>query len=396
MEPYDGSRLTEFRQLKAEIRGSREYLVVGIDIAKERHHAFFGTAMGKTLLRRLVVDNTREGFENLCFHADTLKTRHRLKRVVFGLEPTADYHKPLGEYLITHGYTVVLVAGTAVKRNRELLDGRWDKHDTKDSANVADLVVQGKCLFYEFPPPAIRALRSLLSLKRRLKREEHGYRVRIRNHLIAQYFPEMDHYFSYGEGSAIVRWCLDPGEMAALPVTEFVRRVCSRNGGEAQRRRLGEIHRKAHSSIGCGTNPAVAFEAKLLTDGLRQMQAMLRQIDAEIKDICHGFPEYPCILSIPGFGPDISATVLLDDRQSPPVREREAGAENGGTGSECRAEREDRGCPGALEKRQRASSLLPSTRRRSLPPRETGTLWPTSRISSTAATGSEGSARRCG
>jgi len=96
MEPYDGSRLTEFRQLKAEIRGSREYLVVGIDIAKERHHAFFGTAMGKTLLRRLVVDNTREGFENLCFHADTLKTRHQLKRAVFGLEPTADYHKPLG------------------------------------------------------------------------------------------------------------------------------------------------------------------------------------------------------------------------------------------------------------------------------------------------------------
>jgi transposase len=63
-----------------------------------------------------------------------------LKKVVFGMEPTADYHKPLGEYLITHGHMVVLVAGTAVKRNRELLDGRWDKHDTKDAANVADLV----------------------------------------------------------------------------------------------------------------------------------------------------------------------------------------------------------------------------------------------------------------
>jgi hypothetical protein len=35
------------------------------------------------------------------------------------------------------------VAGKAVKDNRELLDGRWDKNDTKDSANVADPVSQG-------------------------------------------------------------------------------------------------------------------------------------------------------------------------------------------------------------------------------------------------------------
>ena len=37
-----------------------------------------------------------------------------------------------------------LVAGAAVKHNRTLLDGRWDKHDTKDSANIADLICQGK------------------------------------------------------------------------------------------------------------------------------------------------------------------------------------------------------------------------------------------------------------
>ena len=59
------------------------------------------------------------------------------------MEPTANYHKPLGEYLITQGRTVVLVSGVTVKRNRESLDGRWDKHDVKDSANVADLISQG-------------------------------------------------------------------------------------------------------------------------------------------------------------------------------------------------------------------------------------------------------------
>jgi len=99
MDKNDDSRLAEFCQLKREIRGSTQHLVVGIDIAKERHHAFFGTPSGKTLLHRLVFDNSKEGFEKLCFQTDILQTQHCLAKVVFGMEPTADYHKPLGEYL---------------------------------------------------------------------------------------------------------------------------------------------------------------------------------------------------------------------------------------------------------------------------------------------------------
>ena len=57
MNVVDGIRIEEFRQFKKEIRGSKEYLIVGIDVAKDKHHAFFGTANGKTLLRRLVFGN---------------------------------------------------------------------------------------------------------------------------------------------------------------------------------------------------------------------------------------------------------------------------------------------------------------------------------------------------
>jgi len=35
---------------------------------------------------------------------------------------------------------VVYVTNEAIKKNRALLDGRWDKNDTKDAANVADLI----------------------------------------------------------------------------------------------------------------------------------------------------------------------------------------------------------------------------------------------------------------
>ena len=167
-------RLEEFRQLRKKIRGSREYLIVGIDVAKEKHNAFFGTATGKTLFKRLVFENSKEGFERLVRQTEAIKVQNNLKGVVFGMEPTSNYHKPLGEYLIKSEHNVVLVSGVAVKNNRELLDGRWDKHDLKDSANVADLISQGKCQYYEYPCREVRDLRGLLSLKRKFKKQAQG------------------------------------------------------------------------------------------------------------------------------------------------------------------------------------------------------------------------------
>jgi len=86
------------------------------------------------------------------------------------------------------GSSGVYATNEAIKKNRSLIDGRWDKNDTKDSANVADLVAQGKCHYYDLPDQRLRDLRSLLLLRKRLKKQ-----VTVagadRNNLVAQYFP---------------------------------------------------------------------------------------------------------------------------------------------------------------------------------------------------------------
>jgi transposase len=57
MNNVDSIRLEQFRQIRKEIRGSEDYLIVGIDVAKNKHYAFFGTATGKTLLKQLFFEN---------------------------------------------------------------------------------------------------------------------------------------------------------------------------------------------------------------------------------------------------------------------------------------------------------------------------------------------------
>ncbi len=312
MNEEDRTRLEEFRQFRKEVRGSAEYLLVGIDVAKDKHHAFFGTATGKTLFKRLVFENSREGFQKLLVQAEAMKVQGGLKRVVFGMEPTANYHKPLGEHLIRCGHWVVLVSGVAAHENRKTLDGRWDTNDTRDAANVADLVSQGKCLFYEFPIGALQDLRNLLSLKRRFKRQEHGYRVRIRNHLVAKYFPELDQYYKQSESTslAIVHWCLDPSVIAGLEYKRFVEMVAPGKGRISRENRLQAIWKLAVDSIGCEAGPTVEFEAQVMVGGLKQIRDALRSIEEKIQEICSQFPEYEYLLSIPGFGPDVSSKVL--------------------------------------------------------------------------------------
>jgi len=263
------SRLEEFRQFRREVRGSREYLLVGIDIAKEKHYAFFGMATGKTLLRRLVFENNLEGFGKLLDQARALRDQNGLPRMVFGMEPTGNYHKPLGEHLIRCGHLVVLVSGVAACENRKTLDGRWDTNDTRDAANVADLMSQGKCLFYEFPVGPLSDLRNLLSLKRRFKRVEHGYQVRIRNHLLAKYFPELDRYYRRPTPTnlAIVRWGLDPSVIAGLEYNRFAEMVSSSRGRISQEKRLQAIWKLAVDSVGCEAGPTVMFEAKVMVEG---------------------------------------------------------------------------------------------------------------------------------
>ena len=312
MKQDDLIRVEQFRQLRKQIRGSENYLIVGIDVAKHKHHAFFGTATGKTLFKRLVFDNGREGFDRLLIQTEAIKVQHGLEEAVFGLEPTANYHKPLGEFLIKRGHSVGLISSVAVKRNRELLDGRWDKHDTKDAANVADLISQGKFLFYELPCQELRDLRSLLSLKRKLKKLEHGLRIRIRNHLVAQYFPELDRLYGQRESEnlAIVRWCLNPAVIGALGYEKFFHLVTTRDRGISQHKRLRAIWEKAAASIGCDVGEAVEFEAEVLVETLKGLREAIKTTDYRIKNIGCSLPEFNYLLTIPGFGPDVSAKVI--------------------------------------------------------------------------------------
>jgi transposase len=78
MTVKDCTDVQEFWQLRKDIRGSDRHLIVGIDVAKDDHRAFFGTANGKTLLKQLTFKNDIEGFDKLLARVKEMKVKHSL------------------------------------------------------------------------------------------------------------------------------------------------------------------------------------------------------------------------------------------------------------------------------------------------------------------------------
>lgn len=308
-------RLALFRQLKATVRGSEQVLVVGIDVAKNNHHAFFGTPNGRTLRKSLVFENSVKGFEQLRSMTRDMRHQHGLGEVVYGVEPTASYHKPLAEYLIRQNEQVVYVSNVAVAKNRALLDGRWDKNDKKDAANVADLIGQGRCLYYDMPQESLRELRSLIAFRARLKREEHALRMRLRNNVFAQYFPELDMLCTRARQMddlvlSVAQHSLDPNQICGMDFEAFLKLVTKRKVTVGQEKRLRDLWEISKESAGCPVHDAARWEAQSLVTQLKAIREIVKDNEQRMEDLAKRSPEYECLLSIPGFGPIVSAMVL--------------------------------------------------------------------------------------
>jgi transposase len=91
---------------------------------------------------------------------------------------------------------------------------------------------------------------------------------------------------------------------------EFRRNVAPGRINIAQQKHLQAIWRAAPESIGCHVSDEVPFEAKVMVSKLHQVRESIKEVKDKIEDLCIEFSEYPCLLSIPGFGPDVSSKVL--------------------------------------------------------------------------------------
>jgi transposase len=119
-------------------------LIIGVDVAKEKHHARAFDFRGLEYGKRIEFANDSKGLDAFLTWATDLMNKNNKEHLMVGMEPTGHYWFCFAQYLTDRGHKVVLVNPFHVKRSKELDDNSPAKTDRKDPKTIAMLVKDGR------------------------------------------------------------------------------------------------------------------------------------------------------------------------------------------------------------------------------------------------------------
>jgi transposase len=279
----NSQRIKRFRELKATLRTDRTRLLVGIDIAQAEHVVHLRHAHTRVVVPTLTIPNTTRGFTQLWARIQQAQRATGCREVVCGLEPTGTYHQALATFLEAQGADVVLCSSSVAYWNRRTQDGTWDKNDRKDAVNCADLLEQGKVLFYSQPTGPLAELRHLVKCLRRARTELAACKARWRTTLRPALAPM---------GAALPQrlW-------AELPAVL-----------QAWERAAPGRPAKPQGRLPLGLATACADLGAQVT----AVQARIGTLEAACTPLAERLPAYALLRTIPGIGPTVGAILLAE------------------------------------------------------------------------------------
>lgn len=300
-------KIEQFRQVQSSIRKNKGCLLIGLDASKKSSVACFYNIEKEVLLKKYYINHNLEDFQKFNCKIEQTMEINNLQSVIIGVEPTANYHKPLSEYLKNKGYFVVYVSSVAAKSNRKTIDGgRWGKNDPRDAYNITDLMRQGKIMYYRDENTQSSDIRKYLLLRQRLMKSKNALKNRIQNNVWACHFPELCNIFSNAEDPdvlALIEHCPSSSHIKNMDFQSFINIFAPTISKKNKRYlRLAETWQTAKASVGFPIPSSTELEAKLIARDIQRTHKDIAEIDKILSAFCMQNDVYRQLLSIPGYG----------------------------------------------------------------------------------------------
>lgn len=286
-------------------------LIVGIDIAKDKHVARAQDDRGIEFGKRLIFENRMHGFQKLVDRVEHLKKEHGKSHVILGVEPTGQYWFSLAYFLVAKGYDFVVVNPMHVKKSKELDDNSPTKNDTKDARVIGQLIKDGRYSVPNLLDGVYAELREGVKLRDQLITQLMTVEGRTQNH-IQRYFPEFFDVFGDWEGKAAfctLRLFPFPSQIKELSPEEVLGKwkpFVQRGVGIKRATKLVEAAKK---SIGIQVGIQFAKrELDYLLDQYELYKQQLEELDKELETLVAPLPGAKQMMKITGLG---STTVAL-------------------------------------------------------------------------------------
>ncbi|WHE06254.1 IS110 family transposase [Thermoanaerobacterium thermosaccharolyticum] len=290
-------------------------LIVGVDIAKEIHHArafdFRGIEYGK----RIEFSNDIDGMKRFLKWAADIMNKSNKEHLMVGMEPTGHYWLCFAQFLRDKNHKVVLVNPFHVKRSKEFDDNSPTKNDRKDPKTIAMLVKDGRYVEPNIPEGIYSELRIAVDIRERLTKDLNKIKNRVARWLDI-YFPEFNKVFADWEGKAALITLKEfptPAKILGIGAEEILaawKKEVNRAVGIKRALKLVEA---ASESVGKRDGIEMAeIEIKIILEQYEMLVKQFKKIESKIEELFMQVPGASEMLGIKGIGVITAATFIAE------------------------------------------------------------------------------------
>ena len=284
-------------------------ILVGIDVAKDKHDCFFMNSEGEVLAKPFTIFNNKEGFDFLYEKIQSVSSSDNIK---VGLEATGHYSYNIIGFLLNKGLATFILNPLHTNLYRKSLSLRKTKTDKIDSKTIAMMLLSDVSLkSYSDISYHNEDLKSLT--RYRFSKVEERAKLKTSLSRLAQIlFPELEKLVSTLHMTSIYQLLEEfpsASAIASVHLTRLTNLLSKASKGHYDRETAIKIRDAAKNSIGSNM-PAKSLELKHTIKLIRALTIDIGEIEAEISKMMDKIASP--ITTIPGIGNNMGAMIISE------------------------------------------------------------------------------------
>lgn len=295
-------------------------ILVGIDVAKDKHDCFICNSEGEALCKTFSFPNSMEGFNDLYVKIKSFS--EDLSKLKVGLEATGHYSYNLLGFLLNKGLPTFVINPLHTSLYRKSLSLRKTKTDKVDAHTIAMMLMSDVNLkSYSNTLYHNEDLKSLTRYRFDKVQERAKLKTSI-SRLVNILFPELENLVPTLHMKSVYSLLSEfpsSHHIANAHLTRLTNLLYEASKGRYSRDTAIRFRDAARNSIG-SVMPAKSLELKHTIKLIRELDAEIKEIEEAIKSIMDKINSP--ILSIPGISYRMGAMIIAEigdfDRFSSP------------------------------------------------------------------------------
>ena len=284
-------------------------ILVGIDVAKDKHDCFFMNSEGEVLAKPFTIFNNKEGFDFLYEKIQSVSSSDNIK---VGLEATGHYSYNIIGFLLNKGLATFILNPLHTNLYRKSLSLRKTKTDKIDSKTIAMMLLSDVSLkSYSDISYHNEDLKSLT--RYRFSKVEERAKLKTSLSRLAQIlFPELEKLVPTLHMTSIYQLLEEfpsASAIASVHLTRLTNLLSKASKGHYDRETAIKIREAAKNSIGSNM-PAKSLELKHTIKLIRALTIDIGEIEAEISKMMDKIASP--ITTIPGIGNNMGAMIISE------------------------------------------------------------------------------------